>query len=95
MRKTRSIMIFLWRPTQALIGGDRQVNHTRVLLREYRKTYGFDGTPARRWSRYLHPEKCPGNTPFDNIRTLMANSDTYTPRLIQAMKLALWDLELR
>jgi hypothetical protein len=44
---------------------------------------------------YRDTDKCPGNTPFDRVRTLMAYTETYTLRLIQAMKLALWEIESR
>lgn len=42
---------------------------------------------------YRDTAKCPGNTPFDRVKTLMAHTETHTPRLIQAMKRALWELE--
>ena len=41
-------------------------------------------------SDFLNGEACPGNTPFERIKFLMARTETFTPRLLQGMKRALW-----
>jgi hypothetical protein len=43
----------------------------------------------------FHIEDNLGNTPFDRVKAFMARAETYTPRLIQAMKQALWEIESR
>jgi hypothetical protein len=43
----------------------------------------------------FHIEASLGNTPFDRVKTFMARVETYTPRLIHAMKRALWEIESR
>ena len=43
----------------------------------------------------FHIDNYLGNTPFDRVKTFMARVETYTPRLIQAMKRALWEIESR
>jgi hypothetical protein len=43
----------------------------------------------------FHPPASLGNTPFDRVKTIMARTETYTPRLLQAMKRALREIESR
>jgi hypothetical protein len=40
-------------------------------------------------------QKFPGATPFDRVKTAMCQIETYTPRLLEAMKKTLWNLEGR